>query len=70
MHKYKYIVTIELPCTECGMMNSDVIFEILDNAAAGIPTHDIFVEDISDHKCNEATAHCSGPLAPCASDGT
>jgi hypothetical protein len=53
MHQYKYIVTISLPCSECGTIDKEVIREILDTAAAGIPTHEISVEDYGNNGCKE-----------------
>jgi hypothetical protein len=52
MHVYKYLVTIGLPCSECGLMSAEAIREILHESTAGIPSSDITVEDISDKRCH------------------
>lgn len=51
MHKYRYKISIGLPCSECGTMNVDVITEILNNHFINIPAVDIEVEQLTESKC-------------------
>jgi hypothetical protein len=47
VHIYKYLVTIKLPCSECGQMNIDV----LSGALEELPSKEIFVEEIDHTDC-------------------